>query len=249
VGDQSLTAYFTGACDGFVAMSTPVAQDIQHFSQAPLLQLPHPINEGLGEKCDAQEARKALGLPPRGVQLLFFGLIRPYKGLDLLLEALARTELQTQDWHLVVAGEFYEDPRPYHELVQRLGLDQQVRFDEGFVPSDKIPLYFSAADLVTQTYRSATQSGITQMAYHFDCPMLVTEVGGLSEMVDDRQGGYVVPPEPASIAHAIDHFISRGKKEEFVAHVHEKKAEYRWEVFVDALLAFVSETKAVKTKR
>lgn len=240
-GDMPLIRYFTQHCDAFLTMSSAVSDDIRRFSSKPVCTLNHPINEGLGEKLDSREARRKLGLPAEGVVLLFFGLIRAYKGLDLLLEALAQPAVRTLTWRLVVAGEFYDDPQPYYDQVARLGLEKKVHFDVGFVPRDRLPWYFSAADLVTQPYRSATQSGITQMAYHFDCPMLVTRVGGLPEMVPDREAGYVVDPEPPAIADAIDHFISRQKGPAFSQNVGQLKQHYSWDAFVTRMKQFIKE--------
>ena len=243
-GDDALIKYFVKSCDAFVAMSKTVQEEVRQYSNRPGLYLPHPVNEGLGEKMNREEARRTLNLRQDGVQLLFFGLVRAYKGLDLLLEALSLAPVRDLNWHLVVAGEFYENAEVYHQQVARLGLEDRVRFDEGFVPRDKIPLYFSAADLVAQPYRTATQSGITQMAYHFDCPMLVTNVGGLPDMVPDREAGYVVPPQPEAIAKAIDHFISRRKYEAYSRNVSQLKKQFTWDAFVGHLLKFVNDLRS-----
>ncbi|MFM2207644.1 MAG: hypothetical protein RL213_1619 [Bacteroidota bacterium] len=238
-GDRQLTGYFVRSCDGFVAMSRSVLNDLSQFTATPnKIFLPHPVYDIFGDPIDKNEARRILGIPAEEKWLLFFGFVRRYKGLDLLLEAMSDPGLREKKVRLLVAGEFYEDRKPYDEAVERYGLKDAVRFDSGFIPKEKIREYFCAADMVVQPYRTATQSGITQIAYHFGRPMLVTDVGGLSEIVDHDSNGYVVSPEPSGIASAINDFYSRNREHSMALRVAEARSRFSWDTFVRSLLDF-----------
>jgi glycosyltransferase involved in cell wall biosynthesis len=169
-----------------------------------------------------------LGLDPSFSYILFFGFIRKYKGLDLLLEAFARKELRERKIKLLIAGEFYEDDAPYRELISKLNLEKDLVFFDRFINDDEVAAFFSSADLIVQPYRSATQSGVTQIAYHFGKPMLVTDVGGLREIVPDRKCGYVVNPDPDSIFDAVSDFYTNNRKEEFTGNVLAEREKYSW---------------------
>src|SRR5690606_13449572 len=156
-----------------------------------------------GEPLSRRDALARLGLDPQKKYLLFFGFIRKYKGLDLLLEAMAEPGIRDTDIRLIVAGEYYIDEQYYQELIRKLGIRDQLILCTDFIPNDEVRYYFSACDVVVQPYRTATQSGISQIAYHFGKPMIVTNVGGLPEIVPDGKVGYVVAPEPGEIAAAI----------------------------------------------
>ncbi|MBI9034052.1 MAG: glycosyltransferase [Bacteroidales bacterium] len=242
-GDVWLTKYFTGGCDGFIPMSTSVQSQMKRFSNRQSLYLPHPINDNLGHKIDKFLAREKLGLDKDGKYLLFFGLVRKYKGLDLLLEALSNDLIKNSSVKLLVVGEFYDDPKFYNDLIDKYGIADRVIVKNEFVKTEDIKYYFSAIDLVTQTYHTATQSGITQVAYNFDCPMLVTNVGGLPEMVPDQLVGYVVDKNSKHIAQAIDDFFANDRFAEFSDHVAQEKLKYSWDNFAEKLIEFVMEIK------
>ncbi len=229
-GDKILTQYFVSSCDAFVVMAAPVKDDLAAFTSSSRVSLiPHPVYDVFGEKVDKNEARKHLGLSAAGRYLLFFGFIRKYKGLDLLFEAMADPRLRALDVKLIVAGEFYEDEERYREIIRRHDLADRVILRTDFIPDEDVKYYFCAADLVTQTYHSATQSGVTQVAYHFDRPVLVTRVGGLAEMIPAGKAGYVVEKNPEEIASAIEDYFLNEREKPFAAAVREEKKRFSWE--------------------
>ena len=198
--DRLLTRYFTRSIDGAIVMSHSVGDDLKLFrTDIPVLYNPHPLYDNYGDIVPKEDAVKKLGLPEGYSFLLFFGFIRSYKGLDILLRAFGDKSLRKFKLKLMIAGEFYESDLPYRNLIRDLGLEDNVILFDRFIREDEVALFFSAADLVVQPYRSATQSGVTQIAYHFGNPMLVTDVGGLSEIVADGKCGYVVKPEPEDV--------------------------------------------------
>ncbi|SIT86424.1 Glycosyltransferase involved in cell wall bisynthesis [Pontibacter indicus] len=236
-GDVPFTKYFLSACHGFLTMSRAVQQDLQRFEpNKPNLYLPHPLYDNFGPAESKAEACAALGLDPNVRYLLFFGFIRAYKGLDLLLEAMAMPALQAvPDLKLLIAGEFYEDAKPYYELIEKHGLQDRLVLRTDFIPNAEVRHYFCAADLVVQPYKHATQSGVTQVAYHFDKPMVVTNVGGLAELVPAGEVGYVVEPDPQAVASAISDFYTSAKAETFVRNIARYKARFSWSRFVEAV--------------
>lgn len=234
IGDAFLTRYFVKSCDGFVSLSASVLDDLSHFTDcANKLFVPHPIYNIFGEKLEKQEALQRLGLNVSDKHLLFFGFVRKYKGLDILLEALADERLK--EVKLIVAGEFYDNPQEYHDLIDRLGIQEQVILKSDFIPSEDVKAYFCAADMVVQTYRTATQSGVTQIGYHFERPMLVTDVGGLAEIIPDGKVGYVTEVNPQSVADAIVDFYSNNRAAAFEANTREEKKRFSWERLVHAI--------------
>lgn len=235
-GDRLLARYWTGSVDGFIAMSKAVLQDLETFDRKkPKSFCPHPLYDNFGDPVPRQEALKELGLDPGFRYLLFFGFIRDYKGLDLLLQAMADRRLASSDIKLIVAGEFYCDPAPYHRIISENHLEEKVILRTDFIPDSKVYLYFCASDLVVQPYKSATQSGVTQIAYHFNKPMVITDVGGLSEIVPDGEVGYVVQPEPAAIADAVMRFFESGVAEAFSVNASKEKVKYSWKRLTDAI--------------
>ncbi|UYQ94791.1 glycosyltransferase [Chitinophaga horti] len=234
-GDGPFTRYFVKQCDAFITLSDEVLNDVRMLSDKPAICSPHPVYDSFGSAVPAPAALTALGLAPNYKYLLFFGFVRAYKGLDLLLEAMGDVRIAARkDIRLIVAGEFYEDRQPYDELLQRFQLKDKLVMANEFIPNEMVKYYFSAADAVVQPYRSATQSGISQMAYHFEKPMVVTNVGGLPEIVPNGQAGYVVAPEPAAIAEGILRLVDEGP-EKFAAFIAAQKQRYSWANFVDAL--------------
>lgn len=235
-GDRPFAKYFVRACDDFVVMSKSVGEEIRQFlprGKGDIRFAPHPVYDNYGEPLEKKEARQELGLPADVPVVLFFGFIRKYKGLDLLLGALS----QTPDIHALVAGECYEDWAPYQQIINENNLSGRVHLFTDFIPADRVRVFFSAADLVVQPYRSATQSGISQIAYHFEKPMVVTHVGGLPEIVTDGVSGYVVAPEPRAIADAMRDFFENRREEKMIEGVRMEKKRFSWENLVERLLA------------
>ncbi|WP_181309065.1 glycosyltransferase [Rufibacter sp. XAAS-G3-1] len=235
-GDKELTRFFVDACDAFVTMSATVQEELKQFSKTkPIACQGHPIYDTYGPKVERAEALKALNLPD-GKYLLFFGFIRPYKGLDLLLEAMQDSRLRQRGIKLIVAGEFYESPDLYTQLIEEGNLQNRVILATEYIPHEKVKDYFSVADLVVQPYRDASQSGVTQIAYHFEVPMIVTNVGGLSEMIPDQKVGYVVAVDPNAIADAIERFYKENKASDMILNIKEEKQKYTWEALADAII-------------
>ncbi|MCR5532479.1 MAG: glycosyltransferase [Paludibacteraceae bacterium] len=231
--DKWLIRYFIRSVDSFIAMSESVREDCLKFlpaSRHDVVTLsPHPLYDNFGEAVPKNEARSFLGLPQDKTILLFFGFIRDYKGLDLLMKAYKKA--YTKDLLLVVAGEFYNNAQQYSELEKELGLEGTIEWRTDFIPDDKVRYYFSAADLIVQPYKTATQSGVTQIAYHFERPMLVTRVGGLAEIVPNGKVGYVCEVNEDEIAEAIRSFAVMDTKQRdasFRKNIQNEKQKYAW---------------------
>ena len=235
--DKIFPRYFVSAMDGFVAMAESVIDDINHLDSKnkPKVVSPHPIYDHYGEALTKKEASVKLGLYEQKNYILFFGFIRQYKGLDLLLEAFADKRLREYPIRLIVAGEFYENPASYMQQIIRLGLEEFVDLRTKFIPDNEVRNYFSIADLVAQPYRTANQSGISQIAYHFETPMLVTNVGGLAEIVPDGKVGYVVDVEPSQIADALVDFYKNNRSGEFIENIRIEKQKYLWSLMTEAI--------------
>lgn len=228
-GDRILARYFTRSVDGFTALSESVLADISLFDKVKPRQFcRHPLYDSFGEHATRDESLQFLKLDPNFRYMLFFGLIRDYKGLDLLLRAFADSRFRKMDVRLIVAGEFYGSSDKYFELEKQLGLEGLVIWKSDFVPNGEVRYYFGAADLVVQPYRSATQSGISQIAYHFEKPMLVTNVGGLPEIVPNGKAGLVVNPDPAEIADGMADFFENSRQQQFTEGIISEKAKYSW---------------------
>jgi glycosyltransferase involved in cell wall biosynthesis len=238
LGDTMLTNYFQQSVDGFIAMSDQVMNDINRLKiNQPKVLLPHPLFDHFGEKINQFEAKQALGLTDEDRVLLFFGFIRHYKGLDLLLRAMADYRVQSLRLKLIIAGEFYEDENKYRSLVDELQLKNNIIFLNEFIPDDRVALLMSAADALVQPYRHATQSGVTPLAMHFDLPMIVTDAGGLKEMVEDKVTGIVVEKSPESISSGIMEYFKMGKAY-FEPGVIAQKKKYGWTAMVEGIAAF-----------
>lgn len=234
-GDSLLTRFFIKSIHGALVMTRAVENDLRQFSATmPCVISPHPLFDNYSEPVSRAEALVRLKLCPADKFILFFGFIREYKGLDLLLQAMAYPEIQSLGVKLIVAGEFYEDEKPYFDLIHKLEISDRIILHSHFISDDEVRYYFSAASLVVQPYRSATQSGVTQVAYNFNKPMVVTDVGGLAEIVPDGKCGYVVAPEPEAIAGAISDFFS-GDVDRFRAGIEEQKKSYSWDRLTEAL--------------
>lgn len=236
LGDHVLAKYWVNSCDGFIAMSKSVMEDIKTFTPSkPVVFSPHPLYDTFGEPVTKTIAKQRLNLDLQVNYILFFGFIRDYKGLDLLLQAFAVKKIRNRRLKLLVAGEFYTDPKPYQDLIREHDLQDSVIMSNDFIPDSEVVNYFCAADLVVQPYKNATQSGVTQIAYHFGKPMVVTDVGGLSELVPDGKVGYIVPPEPSAIADAITGFYDENKEQEFSENARQEKTKYSWSKMLDSI--------------
>lgn len=235
-GDRPLAQYFASACSAFVVMSRAVEVEMQSFTKRPIAYIPHPIYDTYGEKCERLAALKTLQLDENQRYILFFGFIRHYKGLDLLIEAMGTEGVKKMNLKLIVAGEFYEDEKIYKEKIADLNLENSVILHADFIPTDAVRYYFAAADLVVQPYRTATQSGISQVAYHFEKPMIVTNVGGLPEIVPHGKAGYVVEPTPLSIADALIDFYENNRINDFNEGVIAQKKRFSWKAMTDEFL-------------
>lgn len=246
-GDRLLTRYFISSIEVFIAMSKQVLNDLRQFTtRKKALLIPHPIYDHYGSLLPKAEARKWLGVEPNTPCLLFFGFIRGYKGLDLLIEAMGQCDMDAFAGKVIVAGEFYEDPSPYLKRIDELNLNDKFLLRNDYIPDDEVRYYFSAADIVVQPYHSATQSGISQMAFHFNKPMIVTDVGGLPEIVHDGKTGWVVQRSPESIAHAIRKTYAHGVIDMFVQGVEEEKKKYDWKHMVSGVLELTANAPYAK---
>ncbi len=234
IGDSVFTKYFVKNCDAFLSLSASVLDDLTKFTDSTFKKfIPHPIYDVFGEKTSKQEAIKNLGLNSEDKHLLFFGFVRKYKGLDLMLKAMADERIKMMGVKLIIAGEFYDDKKEYLDLIADLDLLETIIIKGDFIPPTQVKNYFCASDMITQTYKTATQSGVTQIAYHFERPMLVTNVGGLAEIVPHNRVGYVTSQEPKDIADAIIDFYQHNKEVEFTLNTKQEKKRFSWESFVD----------------
>ena len=234
-GDVALGRYVLGACDGLVVMSDKVRRDVERLGVSAAVRfVAHPVYDGFGDPVPRDEARAALGLDAEAPTFLFFGFIRRYKGLHVLLDAMREVAARVPAARLVVAGEFYADEADLRAQAADLG--ESVRFDADYIPDDRVALYFSAADAVVQPYVTATQSGVAQIAFHFGRPVVTTDVGGLAEIVPDGVAGLVVPPEnPAALADALVRFVEGDMGERLSEGVARERGRYSWDRLFEAL--------------
>jgi D-inositol-3-phosphate glycosyltransferase len=243
-GDKILTKFFTGSIDGAIVMSQTVLDDLKIFrKQIPVKLSPHPLFDNYGIKMSREEALSALRFDPASSYLLFFGFIRAYKGLDLLIEAFSDERLKNSKLKLIVAGEFYEDDAPYRQMIKKYNLENRVILHDHFIKDNEVSLYFSAADLVIQPYKTATQSGVTQIAYHFEKPMVVTDVGGLREIVPDGKCGYVVRPEANAITDSILDYFDNSRMSHFTEGVKNEKEKFTWDKMTRSIIEVYNKIK------
>ena len=243
-GDKILSKYFISSIDAFIAMSKSVYDDLKSLNdKKPCLLSPHPIYDNFGTAVNREEAIGSLGLDPSAKYMLFFGFIRDYKGLDILLKAIADERIKNSDIKLIVAGEFYNNSEKYFEMEKQLGLESKIIWRTDFIADEQVKNYFCASDIIVQPYKTATQSGVTQIAYHFEKPMLVTNVGGLPEIVPNGKVGYSVEPEAKVIADAISDFYCNGRYAEFVDNTKEEKKKYSWDRMLENVDKAMSQIK------
>jgi len=231
----TFTRYFVNSLDGLVCLSTSVLNDLRKINKVvPATFLPHPVYDVYGNKLPREQALDHLMLDKKKKYLLFFGLIRKYKGLELLLRSFALVDIP--DLELIVAGEFYGQRDFYFNLTDELGISKRVIYTDSFVPDEKVKYYFSAADLVVQPYITATQSGVTQIAYQFDCPMLVTDTGGLAEIVSHSRTGFVCKKDPAVISETIEQFFKQNMADEMIGYIRTEKHKFSWKGFIEEFM-------------
>lgn len=247
-GDMAFTKYFVKPVDAFITMSQKVMNDLKTFNTTrPVKLIPHPLYDNFGDKLSKEEARKKLKIDDGQLIILFFGFIRRYKGLDILLDAMKLikdrgSSIQDQGSGarhpvLLIAGEFYDDRKAYEEQIKRLDLQDSLILRTSFITNSEVKYYFCAADLVIQPYRHATQSGVTPLAYHFEVPMIVTNVGGLPDLVPDGKVGLVAEPTAVSIAEKITEYFQKGENH-FLPNLVEEKKKYSWDVMLNTILGF-----------
>jgi glycosyltransferase involved in cell wall biosynthesis len=245
-GDTAFTKYFIKPVDAFITMSQKVLDDLKKINNTkPAKFIPHPLYDNFGEKISKEEARKQLKIDNGQLIILFFGFIRKYKGLDILLDAMKLIQYPASSIQypvssirhpiLLIAGEFYGDRKAYDEQIKQLGIEDSLILRTEFIPNSEVKYYFCAADLVVQPYRNATQSGVTPLAYHFEIPMIVTNVGGLPAMVPDGKAGLIADPTAGSIAEKITEYFQKGEAY-FLPHLIEEKKKYSWDVMVNEIL-------------
>ena len=240
-GDKPFTQYFVKPVDAFITMSEKVRNDLFSFTSKPAQQVVHPLYDNFGEGVPKEEARKKLSLPENEKIILFFGFIRKYKGLDILLEAMNDERIRKAGIKLLVAGEFYEKREEYDELIEKLNIKSQLILRTDFIPDSEVRYFLSAVDFVIQPYRNATQSGVTPLAYHFEKPMLVTNTGGLPDLVPDGKVGIVTEPNATAVATGILRLYELGETF-FLPQLREEKKKYSWNKLVAAIKQMAEES-------
>jgi glycosyltransferase involved in cell wall biosynthesis len=239
-GDHAFTKYFVKPVDSFVTMSEKVTKDLIQFNKynKPVLQLQHPLYDNFGSIIETHKAKVALGVEPNRMVMMFFGFIRKYKGLDLLLEAMQSANIKEKNILLVIAGEFYEDEKPYIELIEKSGNKENIKLYNYFIDDKDVAKYICAADVIIQPYKNATQSGVTPLAYYFEKPMIVTNVGGLPNMAPHKKSGLVCQPNAAAIEQSILQFFNEDILQ-YQSFIKQQKQALSWDKFVADMLSIV----------
>ena len=235
LGDKVLTKYFLSSIHRFVTMSEKVNADLKTFTQKPSINIVHPIYDNFGDMVSKEEARKHLGLPVHEKIILFFGFIRKYKGLDLLLEAMKDIRIKEANIKLLIAGEFYDNKNEYETIIAKYNLANSLYLRTQFIDNTEVKYYLGAADFVIQPYKHATQSGVTPLAYHFEKPMLVTNVGGLADLVPHLKVGVVTEPNALAIASGIIQLYELGEIH-FLKQLCEEKKKFSWDKLTAAII-------------
>ena len=227
-GDEALTKYFFNKCDGFVLLNKSSEKDLLELKpDAKYIIHSHPLYDHYGSKIEQNTAKEKLGIPYDKKVILFFGFIRDYKGLDLLIESMKNL---SDEYLLLIAGEVYGDFKKYDELIDKLGLRDRINLQVRYIPETEIPIFFSAADVCVLPYRTATQSGIVGIAYHFELPIIVTDVGGLAEMVEENKTGLIINElSPEKISDRLKEYFENNYKGKFIPYIYEYKNENSWQ--------------------
>ena len=234
--DKSLTTWFLKQNSGFLVMSKSVRNDMLSLHpDAKFVLKEHPLYNHFGEKLTKRLAIEQLELDPDKKILLFFGLIRDYKGLDLLIDAMT---LLDESYQLIIAGECYGDFEKYQQAIDRSSAHSRIKVINRYIADKEVPQLFSATDLLVAPYRSATQSGVIPVAYHFDVPVLATDVGGLKESIERAGTGLVCLPTAESLSENIRKFFL-SDREIFINNIQKEKDALSWEAFADALIGFI----------
>lgn len=237
IGDIALTKYFLKRIDAGLTMSKSVLDDLRSLgSTIPAAYTPHPMYDNYLPPIEREEALSHLNLDPQKKYVLFFGFIRKYKGLDLLLQAFTDERIKNSNIELIIAGEYYEDSKPYKAVIEENNLHDTVHLFDDFIPNADVHYYFSACDIVAQPYRSATQSGISQIAYYYSKPMLVTDVGGLPEIVKDEKTGWIVPVDSTEIATGILKAFHDNQYKTFHDSILEERKRFEWSYFIEVIM-------------
>lgn len=233
-GERLLAKYFFKCCDAFIVMSDPVRKDLLSLcGDANVLQLPHPIYDHYKEKTGKHEACEQLGIDASKKNLLFFGFIRDYKGLDLLIEA---TNYLDESYQLIIAGESYGSFDKYTKLINQSSLKGNILVFEQYINDEMVTTLFSASDVLVLPYRSATQSGVVALAYQLETPMIATDVGALGEAVKQAQTGIVVENvSPKDIADGIISYFKNDRKDFYFRNIKSEKQRLSWNTFASNL--------------
>ncbi len=235
IGDINLVKYFINRFDAFVVMSKEVERDLLRFSpNAKYVLHPHPIYDHFAKKVEKEKASNQLNLPQNKKIILFFGFIRKYKGLDILLRSMRHL---SDDYLLLVAGEIYGSFDEYQKIIDEEEIAGKVSLHIRYINDDEVPLFFSAADVTVLPYKSATQSGIAQIAMHYELPLIVTQKGGLPEMIQHEKTGLILENEDAEeLARLIDYYFQKNCKSKFAKEIAKQKERYSWPQFAQGLL-------------
>ncbi len=240
VGDNIFTRYFISSCDGFITMSQKVLYDLNKFTSNPnKIFVHHPLYDNYPSPIKKEKARDILGISHQERVILFFGLIRAYKGLDLLLEAMSNPELKSMSFKLLIAGEFYDDKSKYLELIDKHQLHDKIILRDHYIPDNEVNIYFSACDAVIQPYKNATNSGVSMVSYFYNKPIILTNIGGLKEIIKDNETGWLCEAVPSDIAKAIKMFLLTGDLSIFEKNIELFKKEFSWEKFVEKTVSLI----------
>ncbi|PXV62844.1 glycosyltransferase involved in cell wall biosynthesis [Dysgonomonas alginatilytica] len=233
--DKVFAKYFFKKCDSFIVLSEPVKDDLGNLiSQPKVMVTPHPIYDHYKERIDKSEACKLLHVDADKKNLLFFGLIRDYKGLDLLIESMSYLD---DSYQLIIAGECYGDFQKYQQLIDQSPFKENIKVFEQYIPDDMVTTLFSAADVLVLPYRDATQSGVVAVAYQMELPMIATNVGALGETILSSATGIVVEVSPKAISEGIKSYFENGKQA-YLNNVRTEKKRLSWSKFVEHLVKF-----------
>ena len=233
---ESFTEYFLQRMDGHLVQSSQTENELKEFLYSPdYVKRFHPLYDCFPEKMKKNTARKKLKLDAKFV-ILYFGLIRHYKGFDILLRAVSELLKLRSDFHVLAAGECYGEASLYNKIIKEKNLEQVLTWENRFIPDDEVADFFSAADIAALPYRSASQSGITQIAFHYDLPVIVTSVGGLPEIVPDGEVGRVIETEnPHKLAETLNQCLKEKNLEEMSKNIVEHKKQFSWDHFIDGI--------------
>lgn len=237
IGDKIFTKYFLKSCDAFITMSEKVMKDLRTFDNNKTAQIvEHPLYDNFGNIVSKYDARAYLNIPQDEKIVLFFGFIRKYKGLDLLIEAMHELNKKNTNIKLLIAGEFYEDEEQYLQLIKQYNLEDKIILHTNFIADSDVKYYLCSADVLVQPYKNATQSGVTPLAYYFEKPMIVTNVGGLPALVPDKKCGIIVEPNPKDIAKGIEEFFNIGEAH-FIPFIRNEQQKFSWKNIADNILS------------